>query len=217
MNHDEHYARRYHWLSETMPSFISEPHAAIACDHKNAVLNLVAQEGDAHRQAITSLSREHPERMLREIQPLLKSPALPLFDGLEQMDKSPSDLRLTRRHTIGLEHIHPLALKKVLIKTYESQATDFEALLGEPGIGPQALRSLSLIAEVVYNAKASRRDPAAYSFAHGGKDGHPYEVNRPLYDANIERLRQTIEAAKIGASDKTKALKSLASFTARLN
>ena len=75
------------------------------------------------------------------------------------------------------------------------------------------MRSLSLISEIIYNAPASRRDPAAYSFAHGGKDGHPYEVNRKLYDSNIEHLRETINKAKIGIFDKTKALRSLASFT----
>jgi len=81
---------------------------------------------------------------------------------------------------------------------------------------PKALRSLSLLAEVIYHAPASRRDPAAYSFAHGGKDGHPYPVNRELYDANLERLRGAIDAAKIGRTDKVEALRSLAKFTQRL-
>src|SRR5207244_4394693 len=112
--------------------------------------------------------------------------------------------------------LNKAALQKVLLKTYERQAADFESLLGEPGVGPQTLRSLSLIAELVYHAPASRRDPAAYSFAHCGKDGHPYAVNRALYDANLERLRDTIRLAKIGQADKTEAIKSLAVFTARL-
>ena len=77
-------------------------------------------------------------------------------------------------------------------------------------------RSLSLIAEMIFNAPASRRDPAAYSFAHGGKDGHPYCVNRGLYDANIDRLREAINRAKLGHTDKVEALRSLASFVARL-
>jgi uncharacterized protein len=105
---------------------------------------------------------------------------------------------------------------KVLLTTYERQAPSFEVLLGTPGLGPQALRSLSLIAEVIYNAPASRRDPAAYSFAHGGKDGHPYHVNRALYDQNIDRLREAINAAKIGHSDKTESLRALAKFVGRL-
>ena len=104
----------------------------------------------------------------------------------------------------------------MLIKTYESQAADFENLVGEPGIGPMALRSLSLVAEIIYNAPASHRDPAAYSFAHGGKDGHPYSVNRALYDANLERLRETIGRAKIGETDKVASLKALMRFTSGL-
>ena len=98
----------------------------------------------------------------------------------------------------------------------ESQAADFETLVGEAGIGPMALRSLSLIAEIIYNAPASHRDPAAYSFAHGGKDGHPYFVNREVYDANLERLREAIGRAKLGATDKIASLQALAKFTARL-
>jgi uncharacterized protein len=218
MNLDNRYARRYHWLSENMQSFVTDPHAAIACDAKSDTLNLVAKETDHHRKAMAELSREHPDRMMRELQPLLlNNIPLPLFDGLPpERPNVPVDLHLPDRHTITLSDIHPSALKKVLLKTYERQAGDFEQLLGEPGIGPQALRSLSLIAEVVYNAPASRRDPSAYSFAHGGKDGHPYEVNRSLYDANLERLRRTIESTKLGVSDKKKALQSLADFTDRL-
>lgn len=149
---------------------------------------------------------------------MLPDKPLPLFDRLEANSASfQPDLHMPHRHTLTLSHIRPDALKKILIKTYERQAPAFEQLLGEPGLGPQALRSLSLIAEVVYNAPASRRDPATYSFAHEGKDGHPYEVNRPLYDANLARLRETIHQAKLGVFDKTKALQSLADFTARLS
>jgi uncharacterized protein len=217
MNLHDRYARRYHWLSENLPSFIADPHAAVACDRRGTALNLVAGEGGGHRQALASLSREHPERILREVLPLLEKP-LPLFDGLQETAAPEvADLRLPNRHTLTLSDLDPGALKKVLTKTYERQAGDFEQLLGEPGIGPRAVRSLSLIAEIIYNAPASRRDPAAYSFAHGGKDGHPYEVNRHLYDANLARLRETIEGAKLGATDKIKALRSLADFTASLS
>ena len=142
---------------------------------------------------------------------------MPLFDPpLLGTAVKPADLQLPARHTLSVRDLNPASLKKVLLKTYERQAAEFEQLLGEPGIGPQALRSLSLLAEVIYQAPASRRDPAAYSFAHGGKDGHPYAVNRLLYDANIERLRETINAAKLGHTDKVEALRTLATFTARL-
>jgi hypothetical protein len=237
MNAQARYARRYHWLSESMPSFVSEPHAAVACDRRASVLNLVAGEGNKHRQAVTALSREHPEKLLREIRPLLNEPDMPLFAALLALeDAAPerrvgtahriggrcppyprsADLRMPSPHALSEKDLDPSTVKKVLLKTYERQAADFEQLLGEPGLGPKALRSLSLIAEIIYRAPASRRDPAAYSFAHGGKDGHPYPVNRALYDANLERLRAAIGAAKIGRTDQIEALKALAKFTARL-
>src|SRR5262245_56229626 len=216
MNTKSRYARRYHWLSEKMPSFVSDPHAAVACDRRGQILNLVAGEGAQHRKALTALAREHPDRILGELRPLLEEPHPTLFDEVGFKAGRSANLVLPARHTLSARDISPASLKKVLIKTYEAQAPEFQQLLGEPGIGAQALRSLSLIAEVIYNAPASHRDPAVYSFAHGGKDGHPYKVNRARYDANIERLRETIRAAKIGRTDKESALKSLARFTARL-
>jgi hypothetical protein len=220
LNPEARYARRYHWHSQAMTSFVVDPHAAVACDRRVDVLNLVAGEGEAHREAVTTLAREHPERVLREIQPLFRGEHLPLFDGplpeLDPQPREPADLHLPARHTITTRDLNPTALKKVLLKTYEAQAPAFEQLVAEPGIGPQALRSLSLIAELIYQAPASRRDPAAYSFAHGGKDGHPYAVNRALYDANLDRLRAAIDAARIGHTDKVEALRALGKFTARL-
>jgi hypothetical protein len=217
MNPGLRYARRYHWLSERLQTFVSEPHAAVACDRRSPTLNLVAAEGASHREVVAALAREHPDRMLREIRPLVEHAPMPLFDGpMPAREPEQPDLRLPSRHSLSIQDIDPVSLKKVLIKTYERQASDFERLLGEPGIGPQALRSLSLLAEVIYQAPASRRDPAAYSFAHGGKDGHPYAVNRALYDANLERLRAVIEGARIGRTDRIEALRALGAFTARL-
>jgi hypothetical protein len=216
MNTNARYARRYHWLSETMPSYVVEPHAAVACDQRAEVLNLVAGEGERHRQSLTALSREHPDRVLREVRSLFDDPSPSLF-AEPLAGKKGSDLHLPARHSLTAADLQPASLKKVLLKTYETQATNFEQLLGETGIGAAALRSLSLLAEVIYNAPASRRDPAVYSFAHGGKDGHPYRVNRLLYDANLDCLRKTIDAARIGQTDKVASLQALARFTAKLD
>jgi uncharacterized protein len=213
MNPALRYARRYHWFSQKLQSFVVDPHAAVACDHRGPVLNLVAAEGATHRQAVAAVAREHPDRILREVSPLHAGPHMPLFD---MPGEKQADLQLPAHHHLSVGNLNPASLKKVLLKTYERQAHEFEQILGEPGIGPRALRSLSLLAEVIYQAPASRRDPAAYSFAHGGKDGHPYAVNRQLYDANLDRLRQTINAAKIGRTDKVEALRSLAAFATRL-
>jgi hypothetical protein len=214
LNVSARYARRYHWLSDQMAGFVADPHAAVACDQRGPVLNLVAGEGKLHQDALTALAREHPDRVLKEIRPFLKERPMPLFDT--PLNQGTADLHMPTRHSLGLLDLHPATLRKALIRTYERQASKFEEILAEPGIGAQALRSLSLIAELIYNAPASRRDLAVYSFAHGGKDGHPYQVNRSLYDANLERLRQAIAGARIGRTDKADALRSLAKFTARL-
>ena len=93
---------------------------------------------------------------------------------------------------------------------------DFADLLLTRGVGARTVASLAFVAEVLHGAPHRFKDPARFALAHGGKDGHPYEVNRALYDANIERLRETINRAKIGHTDKTEAMKSLAKFTDRL-
>ena len=200
MNTQARYARRYHWLSEQARNLVSDPHAAIAAERRGETLNLVAGEINAHRVALADLARSHPEKVLAEAARLNPDP-LPLFE-----------LELPERHTLTTAHINQRQLRKVLIETYEHQAEDFEALLGVQGVGPMTLRSLSLIAEVIHNAPASHRDPAAYSFAHGGKDGHPYHVNREVYDCNIDHLRTALQQAKVGRSEKLHSFKRLAAF-----
>ncbi len=213
MNDQARYARRYHWLSESMPSFVADPHAAVACDQRTPILNFVAMEGESHRDSMLEISREAPDRILREVRPLFKQPEMPLF-AQQASPPERSELVLPPRHTLDEQDLQPDSLRKVLLKTYERQATRFEEILSEPGIGAKAVRSLSLLAELIYGSRASQRDPAAYSFAHGGKDGHPYPVNRGLYDANLERLRQAISSAKLGHTDKVESLRALAKFTA---
>ena len=215
MDTRKRYARRYHWLSEVMPSFVNEPHAAVVCDKRGQVLNLVAGEAERHRNALTALSREHPDRILREVRKLLAQlEKLPLYADRSQVSVSEQQngLRLPARHRLSARDLNPNTLRKVLTHTYECQAAEFEQLLGEANLGPAALRSLSLLAELIYHAPASHRDPAAYSFAHGGKDGHPYPVNRRLYDENIQRLRRWVELARIGREEKLEALRALARF-----
>ncbi|GBD37442.1 hypothetical protein HRbin36_02573 [bacterium HR36] len=216
MDPRKRYARRYHWLSEVMPSFVSDPHAAVVCDKRGEVLNLVASEAEHHRHALTALSREHPDRVLREVRKFLeKAEKLPLYGAAERnhlANGEKSDLRMPARHSLSPRDLNPATLRKILVQTYERQASEFEHLLGEQNLGSAALRSLSLLAELIYHAPASRRDPAAYSFAHGGKDGHPYPVNGRLYDENIQRLRRWVELARIDQEEKLAALRALASF-----
>ena len=101
------------------------------------------------------------------------------------------------------------SLKKIILSTYERQPEDFEKLLGLSGVGAKTLRALSLIAELVHGVAPSYRDPARYSFTHGGKDGIPYPVDRPTYDKSIELLSTAINKTKLDLSEKQRAFQRL--------
>ena len=186
-------ARRYHWLGETLKSFVNEPHAAVCCDTRGATLNLVAEESRAARDAATELARQKPETTLA------------LFE------RTPT-LFMPRRESVRLEDVNPRHLNKVLLQTYERAPADFEELLGIEGVGPKTMRALALTAELIWGTKASTRDPARFSFAHGGKDGTPYPVDRATYDQTIDVLHRALDRARLDHSERVKALKRLAGF-----
>ena len=191
MNEVNRYARRYHWLGESVADFVCEPHAAICSQGRGEVLNLVANESNAARSTITSIATEQPtEEVLKDIERL-------------------KTLDLPRRHYISVQDIHPDRLSKSLVVIYERQPKGFEELLSIEGIGPKTVRALSLISELVYGAPPSFRDPARYSFAHGGKDGYPFPVDRQTYDQSIQLLAQAVQKARIDNSEKREALRRL--------
>ena len=193
MNDANGYARRYHWLGERVEDFVCEPHAAIAAEARGAALNMVAAESGQARGCSAEAARLHPDKLLSEVAKM-------------------HTLTLPRHHEVLLRDLNPDHLYKVLLTTYERQPQDFERLLGLPGVGSKTVRSLALISELIYQAPASRRDPAVYSFAHGGKDGHPYPVNREVYDQSIDFLRRSLDQAKLGLTDKREAMRQLAQF-----
>jgi hypothetical protein len=186
-------ARRYHWLSESVSSFIDEPHAAVCCDSRGATLNLVASESAPARAASAELAGRAPEETLSA---LARLPNLVLPD----------------HHDVRGADIDPRYLRKILLRTYERAPADFESLLGIEGVGAKTLRALALAAELIYGTRASTRDPARFSFAHGGKDGHPYPVDGATYDQTIEVLRAALRRARVDRSEKVQALKRLAAF-----
>jgi len=197
MNNGNHYARRYHWLGERLESFINEPHAAVCAQKKETPLNLVAAESAPCRQASCELAREPPERLLKELNKILT-------------------LDMTADHWINrARDVNPRFLEKTFLKAYESQPADFAGLLGLEGIGPKTIRALSLIAGVVYGAPPSFRDPARFAFAHGGKDGTPYPVDRENYDRSIDILSRALDKGRIDHSEKVKAFRRLADFQRR--
>jgi hypothetical protein len=187
-------ARRYHWLSEHVSSFVEEPHEAVCCDVRGETLNLVATESREVRAACTELAALPPETTLRVV------------------EKVP-DLRLPARHALFPEmDVDTRYLSKILVKTYERAPDNFEALLGIEGVGPKTLRALALASELIYGTAASMRDPARFAFAVGGKDGIPFPVDRPVYDQTIEILSHAVNRARIDRSERVKALKRLAAF-----
>ena len=137
-----------------------------------------------------------------------------LFAGQDSFSKSAQlkkikTLDMPARHYLNLDDIHPDRLSNIFVQTYDRQPENFETLLGLQGVGAKTLRALSLISELVYESPVSLRDPARYSFAHGGKDGHPYPVDRKTYDKSIEILHQALEQAKIKDTEKIAALRRL--------
>ena len=187
-------ARRYHWLSEHVESFVAEPHEAVCCDARAETLNLVATESEAVRLGSVELATQPPEVTLRE---LARVP----------------ELRMPTRHTLFPEMDVPQRhLQKILAKTYEHAPANFEALLGIQGVGPKTLRALSLTSELVHGTPASMRDPARFAFAHGGKDRTPFPVDRETYDRTIEVLGLAINRAKVDRSERIAAFKRLADF-----
>jgi len=194
MNDQTSTARRYHWLSEHVTSFVEEPHEAVCCDTTGATLNLVAGESGEVRAASVELASQPPEVTL------------------EVIDRIP-DLRLPARHALFPEmDVDSRYLSKILLKTYDRAPENFETLLGIEGVGPRTLRALALASELIYGTHTSTRDPARFAFAHGGKDGIPFPVDRPTYDRTIEILGRAVDGARIDRSERVKALKRLAAF-----
>ncbi len=194
MNEETRYARRYHWLGEDVSDFVCEPHAAVCCDARGQLsLNLVAEESEAVRARSANISLEHPEKLVAEL-------------------KRIQSLDLPARHRILAADIHPEKIRKTLTSAYENAPADFEALLGTPNVGPATLRALTLLSEILYGDEASFRDPARFSFAHGGKDGIPYPVDRPGYDRTIVILKKAIGDAKLGRTEQIDALHRLSKY-----
>lgn len=191
MNQINRYARRYHWLGEIVDDFVCEPHAAICSQGRGEVLNLVASESTPARNTITSIATEQSsESLLGDIKRL-------------------KTLDLPQRHYLTVQDIHPGRLEKGLVLIQDRQPKGFEELLSIEGVGPKTIRALSLISELIYGVPASFRDPARYSFAHGGKDGHPFPVDRETYDKSIELLARAVQKARIDNTEKNKALSRL--------
>lgn len=180
-------ARRYHWHSEQFSSFVDEPHTFIYGQNTGNILNMVDKDADSTRDGIMHIAAENPEYMLKEI----------------------SKLTMPAHHDVRAKDVDLKRLGAVLWLAHEKQPKDFEGLLQLQGLGPRTLQSLALVSEVIHGTPSRFKDPARFSFAHGGKDGHPFPVPTKVYDETIGVLQTAIHKSKLGNNEKNEAIKRL--------
>lgn len=187
MNDASGMARRYHWHSGQLKSFINEPHTFIYGHNQGMILNLVNKDAGITQNGILQISKEVPDKMMAEVRKII----------------------MPRHHDVRKEDVNIKRLGAVLALAHERSVVNFEELLLLEGLGPRTLQSLTLVSEVIHGTPSRFEDPARFSFAHGGKDGHPFPVPIKVYDETIDFLKHTVEKSKIGITDKQAALKSL--------
>ena len=183
-------ARRYHWHSAVVQDFTSEPHTAVVGEHQGTITNLVDSRAKPAQHAMLTIVQKTPDSTLAEFKKLV----------------------LPRHHDIRVENIDSKRLGAVLAVAHQREFQDFASLLLLENLGPRTLQSLALIAEVIHGAPTRFSDPARFSFAHGGKDGHPLPVPLKTYDESLSALRRSLDSAKLGYRDKVDGFKRLDSF-----
>lgn len=194
MNDANGMARRYHWHSPTLSSFVNEPHTFIYGHNEGQIINVTDKGAATTREGIVQIAKEKPEKTL--------SAARKLF--------------MPAHHDVKAKDVDLKRLGSVLAVAYEKEGLDMESLLLLEGLGPRTLQSLVLVSEVIYGTPSRFEDPARFSFAHGGKDGHPFPVPTRVYDETIQTLQRSVERAKLGISDKNEAIKNLSKAAQRL-
>jgi hypothetical protein len=184
-------ARRYHWHSAAVADFTADPHTAIVGAHAGTIQNLVDARARPAQDALLAIVRDDPRHTLDTVRRL----AMP------------------SRHEVRPRDVDARRLGAVLALAHERDLRDFASLLLVEQLGPRTLQSLALVAEVVHGAPARFADPARFSFAHGGKDGHPFPVPLAVYDESIGVLRRALAAARVGRTERLEAFRRLDAFT----
>ena len=183
-------ARRYHWHSSSVRDFVNEPHTAIFGENQGTIMTLVDSRADRAQTALLEIANDHPDKTLSEAR----------------------HLRLPAHHEVRAKNVDLKRLGAVLAVAYERSLHDFAELLLLEKLGPRTLQSLALVAEVIHGAPSRFNDPARFSFAHGGKDGHPAPVPLKTYDESLNFLRNSLHAAKLGHTEKLDGFRRLDSF-----
>jgi hypothetical protein len=190
MNEASGMARRYHWHSKQFKSYFDSPHAGVTGENQGLILNLAHRDAAATRNSIVALTAESPDKILPEIRNIV----------------------MPRHHEVRAEDVNMKRLGAALMVAHERGILDFESLLMQEGVGPRTIQSLTLVSEIIYGSPTRFNDPARFSFAHGGKDGHPFPVPLKVYDETISVLKAAVEKSKIGLTDKQKAIQQLSSL-----
>jgi hypothetical protein len=199
-------ARRYHWISENIESFVEEPHSGIASDRReDVVLDMTAKESGESRKTSLDLVLDDPRRLM----PHVREAEQRSLEEYFQRSPEAKVLMMPTHHTISELTERTMA---ALRKAYELQPRDYEELVAIRGIGPKAIRALALVSDIIYGKPPSWRDPAKFSFAHGGKDGVPYPVNKKTYQMTTEVLEKALEESALGRDEKLRALQRLHEF-----
>ena len=194
MNDRNGMARRYHWHSASVRDFVSEPHTAIVGEHQGVIMNLVDAQASAAQAALLTIVKQQPEKTIAELR----------------------RLSLPRHHEVRSSDVDLKRLGAVLALAYQREFRDFASLLLLEKLGPRTLQALAMVGEVVHGAPSRFSDPARFSFAHGGKDGHPFPVPLKTYDESISVLRRCLDAAKLGDPDKLDGFKRLDRFLRKI-
>jgi hypothetical protein len=202
MNEYSSYARRYHWMSDTIENLVVNPHKAIIADQQQElVLDMTAKLSQKAQEIAIDLVNEHPSHLLHDWETLTLSSDQRTLDNWMQSE--------TNHQSIEYLHMPQTINWRKMKEIYDFQPQNYEQLLSMKGVGPNTVRALALISELIYGEKPSWIDPVKYSFTVGGKDGVPYPVNRKAMDEATEIIRQGVEQAKIGQNEKLRALRRL--------
>jgi hypothetical protein len=208
MNGDKRQARRYHWHSEQLASFVDQPHSAIDGPAQGEIVNLTDRRAEHSRAAqLELLSEMGPDRIVSE---------LAVIDGKQPAQALLPHLIMPAHHDVRSSDVFSRRLHGTLAAAAERGRIDFPELLLTPGVGLRTVRSLAMVAEVVHGAPYRFSDPARFSLAHGGKDRHPYPVPIEVYDETIRVLKSAVQNAKLGRDEEMQALKRLDDQSRRL-
>ena len=221
MNPTNRMARRYHWISDDLKCFVSEPHAGIIGNHKSAnVLDMTSIKSIENQKISLELARSEVGYLKSSVYKVVSETNLPQ-KRVESLDSwiAPNDKVISNEKDFRFVERYEMPRKldwNAFRKCYDIQPQNYEELISVPGIGPASIRALSLIGEIIFGTKASWQDPVKYNFAHGGKDGVPYPVARRTYDKSISYLSSAIEGADIEREQRILALRKLAQFSAKM-